>query len=129
MRRPRSLPLKLQKKLKGLQKALNIDLTKIVILNNYTDFRDIQLPDEGCSTVHVQTDDQILSGQTWDMHGSAKRFVNVIHIPKTDLAPESVVFSLIGCVGMMGINTSKNLIGVNNINTVMLRRGLFGRSC
>ena len=112
------------KEIEGIAEGANIDLTEIVILNNYTDFRDIQLPDEGCSTVHVQTKDQILSGQTWDMHGSAKRFVNVIHIPKTENSPESVVFSLIGCVGMMGINTYKNLIGVNNINTANAQAGL-----
>ncbi|MEE2743739.1 MAG: C45 family autoproteolytic acyltransferase/hydrolase, partial [Bdellovibrionota bacterium] len=72
----------------------------------------------------VQQNDETLSGQTWDMHGSAKRFVNVIHVPRTPTTPEAIVFSLIGCVGLMGINTSQNLIGVNNINTANAQAGL-----
>ena len=110
--------------IEGIAEGASIGLTDIVILNNYTDFRDIQLPEEGCSTVHVQTKEQILSGQTWDMHGSAKRFVSLIHIPKTKTSHESLVFSLIGCVGMMGINNLQNLIGVNNINTANAQAGL-----
>jgi isopenicillin-N N-acyltransferase-like protein len=110
--------------LEGIAQGSNLTIAEIVILNNYTDFRDIQLPEEGCSTVHVQNDDEVLTGQTWDMHGSAKRFVNIIHVPKTESTPESLVFSLIGCVGLMGINTNQNLIGVNNINTANAQAGL-----
>tara|TARA_B100000029_G_scaffold469751_1_gene507915 strand:- start:75 stop:1202 length:1128 start_codon:yes stop_codon:yes gene_type:complete len=110
--------------IEGIAQGADLSISEIVILNNYTDFRDIQLPEEGCSTVHVQKNNEILSGQTWDMHGSAKRFVNVIHVPKTPTTPEAIVFSLIGCVGLMGVNTSQNLIGVNNINTANAQAGL-----
>ena len=55
--------------MKGIAKGAGVSLEDIVILNNYTDFRDIPLPDEGCSTLHVRNEaDEALVGQTWDMH-------------------------------------------------------------
>ncbi len=110
--------------LEGIAKGSNKTITEIVILNNYTDFRDIELNEEGCSTIHIQRGEKSFSGQTWDMHSSAKRFVNVIHIPKNDHSPEHIVFSLVGCLGMMGLNTHKCFIGVNNINTKNAKAGL-----
>ena len=35
----------------GIRHGAGLTLTQLVILNNYTDFRDITLPDEGCSTI------------------------------------------------------------------------------
>ena len=58
------------------------------------------------------------------MHRSAKNYVCVIHLPKKDNIPGALIFSLVGCVGMMGINSHKCLIGVNNINTGNARAGL-----
>ena len=54
--------------IEGISKGSNLSLKDIVILNNYTDFRDIELPEEGCSTIHLQRNEQSISGQTWDMH-------------------------------------------------------------
>ena len=108
----------------GISEGANITLTEVVILNNYTDFRDCQLPEEGCSTIHVDRKGEMYSGQTWDMHGSAKKYVSVLHIPEKDGAPETLCFSLVGCVGMMGVNTQKCLIGVNNINTMNAQAGV-----
>ena len=58
-----------------------------------------------------------VAGQTWDMHSSAKNYVCVLDIddPKSDR--RSIVFSLVGCVGMMGYTSSGTTVGVNNINT------------
>lgn len=97
--------------LTGIQEAANISIEDLVILNNYTDFRDIHLPEEGCSTVGFNRTEQV-SGQTWDMHSSAKNYVCTIERPK-----EFIVFSLVGCPGMMGINNHGLFVGVNNINT------------
>ena len=114
----------LHQELLGLCEGSGLSSTEIVILNNYTDFRDIELPNEGCSSLHVQREERSLSGQTWDMHGSAKNYVCLIHIPETWGYPEHLVFSLVGCLGMMGVNTHKALIGVNNINTKNARAGI-----
>jgi isopenicillin-N N-acyltransferase like protein len=108
----------------AIAKASDLTIAEIVILNNYTDFRDLTLPEEGCSTIHVQNGNNIIAGQTWDMHRSAKDYVCVIHTPETEDQNESLSFSLVGCVGMMGYNTDRCLIGVNNINTRNAQAGV-----
>jgi len=110
--------------IEGIAQGAGLSLTDIVILNNYTDFRDIQLPEEGCSTVHVQTPSDILSGQTWDMHRSAKNYMCLIQVPQTERHSAQLVLTLVGCVGLMGVNAENGLIGVNNINTTNAKTGL-----
>ena len=110
--------------IEGIAQGAGLSLTDIVILNNYTDFRDIILPEEGCSSVHIQTPDQVLAGQTWDMHRSAKNYMCLIHVPETINHSEQLVLTLVGCVGLMGVTTNNTLIGVNNINTANAKTGL-----
>ncbi len=114
----------LARELEAIAMGANLTLTDLVILNNYTDFRDIILPDEGCSTIHSQNEKEALTGQTWDMHRSAKNYLCLLDIPKTELNPPMVVLSLVGCLGLMGLNTHNCLIGVNNINTTNARTGV-----
>jgi isopenicillin-N N-acyltransferase-like protein len=112
------------KEIEGITKGAALTLSDLVVLNNYTDFRDIILPEEGCSTVHIQTPDQVLAGQTWDMHRSAKNYMCLIHVPATNEHTSQLILSLVGCVGLMGVSTDNTLIGVNNINTKNARTGL-----
>lgn len=114
----------LVEEIEGIAAGAALTLTDLVILNNYTDFRDISLPEEGCSTVHIQTPTEILSGQTWDMHRSAKNYMCLIHVPQTQLHTPQLILTLVGCVGLMGVNTENALIGVNNINTTNAKTGL-----
>lgn len=114
----------LVKEIEGIVKGSNLTITDLVILNNYTDFRDITLPEEGCSTVHIQTPNQIMSGQTWDMHRSAKNYMCLISVPSNELHTSQLVLTLVGCVGLMGVNSHNGLIGVNNINTTNAKTGL-----
>ncbi|WP_127716427.1 C45 family peptidase [Halobacteriovorax sp. HLS] len=116
--------INLSSELEGIADGAELSLEDIVILNNYTDFRDIHLPEEGCSTIQVQNDESLLSGQTWDMHRSAKRFLCLIEVPKTKSNPETLVLSLVGCTGLMAINSEQCFVGVNNINTLNARVGL-----
>lgn len=110
--------------LEGIARGSGLSLTDLVILNNYTDFRDITLPDEGCSTVHIQTPNEVLAGQTWDMHRSAKNYMCLLHVPETSAHSAGLVLTLVGCVGLMGVSTDNTLIGVNNINTFKAKTGL-----
>lgn len=110
--------------IKGIADGAELSLIDIVILNNYTDFRDIQLPEEGCSTIHIQTPELILAGQTWDMHKSAKNYLCLIEIPENENHTQQIILSLVGCVGLYGVNTDNQLIGVNNINTANAKAGL-----
>ena len=108
----------LTSELEGIAKGSNLSIEDIIVLNNYTDFRDISLPQEGCSTVHMQQNGQVFSGQTWDMHSSAKNYICLLK------NSEGLFFSLVGCLGLMGVNTSGHLIGVNNLNTTNARSGI-----
>lgn len=102
----------------AIASASGVSTTDLIILNNYTDFRDIILPDEGCTTIYSAHEGKYFAGQTWDMHSSAKNYLCVI---KTH---DSYILSLVGCLGMMGISNTGNLIGVNNINTTDARPGV-----
>lgn len=107
--------------MRGISDGSGLSPAHVVIVNNYTDFRDIQMPDEGCSAVFVDTGEGPIAGQTWDMHGSAKRYVCCLRVPAQD--GEMVLFSLVGCVGMMGYSSWGAMVGVNNINTDGARPG------
>ena len=61
--------------------------------------------------------DNSISGQTWDMHGSAKNYISLIEIPETNNSPAQIYLSLVGCIGMMGVSSHNLLVGVNNLNT------------
>lgn len=104
--------------IEGIAAGSGLSLTDIVILNNYTDFRDIALPDEGCTTIYCKRETLSFGGQTWDMHSSAKRFLCVLEVNG------DFVLSLIGCVGLMGISKKGLIIGVNNINTTDAKPGV-----
>jgi isopenicillin-N N-acyltransferase like protein len=108
----------LWQEISGIAKGAGLTHTDLVILNNYTDFRDISLPEEGCSTVFIKNAEASLAGQTWDMHRSAKNFLCLIELEDT------LILSLTGCVGMMGYNSQGLMIGVNNINTDHARAAL-----
>lgn len=110
--------------IEGIAQGSGLSLTDIVILNNYTDFRDIILPEEGCSTIHIQTPTHVFSGQTWDMHRTAKNYMALVHLPSQDASAATLVLTLVGCVGLMGVTTNNTLIGVNNINTRNAQTGL-----
>lgn len=127
----KKMSLGLAQELEGLARGSSLSLSSLVLLNNYTDFRDLKNPgpsyqkeEEGCSTVHVQKNGQNFSGQTWDMHGTAKNYLMMLHIPASEKAPESLVLSLTGCLGLMGINSKKCFMGVNNINTLKAQNGI-----
>jgi isopenicillin-N N-acyltransferase-like protein len=113
----------LTEELTGIAEGAAVTTNEIVVLNNYTDFRDIQVSDQGCSVIYVHRHGQRIAGQTWDMHGSAKRFITCLTIPAGEHSA-AVVFSIVGCVGMMGFSAGGQMIGVNNLNTDRARPGV-----
>ena len=109
----------LAEELTGLAQGAELSIPHIILLNNYTDFRDLE--DNGCSTVHFQKSNSVFAGQTWDMHKSAKDYCAVLQIPEQENLPSVILFTLVGCLGMTGINTEGLFIGINNINTQYAR--------
>lgn len=108
----------LGEELDGIIDGSKAEISDIIILNNYTDFRDISLPDQGCTTVGLNKADS-LSAQTWDMHASAKNYLCSIELPCG-----TVLLSLVGCLGMMGANDQGLFVGVNNLNTNDAQNGV-----
>jgi len=105
--------------LNAISEASGASLTDLTILNNYTDFRDISLRDEGCTTMALHLERSHYSAQTWDMHSSAKDYLCTLELPDGTL-----LLSLVGCLGMMGVNPHQQFIGVNNLNTKNAVNGL-----
>lgn len=114
----------LAEELRGIAAGAACTLQDIVVLNNYTDFRDIQVPDQGCSVIYANRGEGRIAGQTWDMHRSAKNYVCCLRVPSARHGGETTLFSLVGCVGLMGFHASGGMVGVNNINTSGARPGV-----
>ncbi|MFZ9000663.1 MAG: C45 family autoproteolytic acyltransferase/hydrolase [Bacteriovoracaceae bacterium] len=104
--------------LKGISESSGLALEDIVLINNYTDFRDILLGDEGCSTAYIKNENHSIAGQTWDMHSSAKNYMCLLQ------TEHELSLSIIGCIGMAGINRHGLFIGVNNLNTMAKKSGI-----
>ena len=103
----------------GLAEGAQIGPGELVVLNHYTDLRDLSrktlYDDQGCSAVFIPGEPPTL-GQTWDMHGSASPFVEAMRFD-IDGAPRCITFSLTGCLGMAGINEHGVAVTINNLNT------------
>lgn len=102
--------------LEGIRTAANLSVSDIVVLNNYTDFRDLHLPEEGCSTLSVSRE-KTITGFTWDMHGSAADYVSLVELPEHSGRPAARLLTVVGCCGMSGVNTHGSVVSINNLNT------------
>lgn len=94
-----------------------------VILNHYTDFRDIPADTEGCSVVYAPLPDGPVAAQTWDMHGTAEPFVGLLRLTPPD-GPPAVLFTIAGCHGMCGLNAAGVGICINNLTPTDARVGV-----
>lgn len=113
--------------LKGLSEASQVSEPMLVVLNHYTDIRDVQAPlmgeEGGCSILYSKGPDGPVVGQTWDMHGTAEPYVAVLDvIPKKGIP--SVVFTVMGCLGMMGLNAEGVSVCINNLTPTDARIGI-----
>lgn len=114
----------LTEELEAIAKSSNTNIEDLVMLNNYTDFRDLEIPnDEGCSTVSIKNRPFSLVGQTWDMHQSSKNYLCILKIPTKENG-EQLILSLFGCLGLCGFNSNGLFIGVNNLNTQSNQSGI-----
>ncbi|MEM9189305.1 MAG: C45 family peptidase [Myxococcota bacterium] len=122
----------LSEELRGIAEGAAIDLGRLIVLNHYTDIRDIRAStlrtesaaSEECSAVYARTGDRPVLGQTWDMHGSAEPYVLMLGIPARDSAPAAWVFSITGCVGMTGLNGAGVGITINNLKSTDAQVGI-----
>ena len=112
----------------GIAQGAGVDVGQVVVLNHYTDLRDLSPGDgpgeDDCTAVVSRTHEGMLLAQTWDMHGSALPYVAMVHVPEGELAPEAWLLSIAGCVGMTGMNAHGVGVTINNLNSTDAKVGV-----
>ena len=129
----------LHDELLGIAEGAALTPADIVVVNHYTDLRDLDPDparraaaaagtvgdgDGGCSAIWSRGDDGTLLGQTWDMHATAIPYVMMLHVPDDAHRPESWLLSLTGCLGMAGLNRHGLGICINNLTSLDARVGV-----
>ncbi len=102
----------------------------IVVLNHYTDLRDVppsvlDLPETelvpgdpgGCTTIYFTGIEGPILGQTWDMHASAEPFVRMMSIEPKGTGRQTLCFTLTGCLGMAGLGHDAVGVTINNLSS------------
>lgn len=122
---------RLFEELVGIAEGARLSPEHIVVLNHYTDLRDIDPPDhdatvpeieapddpDDCSAIFARTPEGAVLGQTWDMHGSAMPYVMILHVPESAEEPAAFLLSITGCLGMAGLSARGVGITINNLNS------------
>ncbi|MEO0586142.1 MAG: C45 family peptidase [Planctomycetota bacterium] len=118
--------------IEGLASATNIPPRDLLSTSGFTDFVDAvraaasadaaPSPADagGCTAVLAHpaatADGRPYLAQTWDMHASATDFVVMLDARSADAAtPRAMVFTVTGCVGMIGMNDAGLSVGINNL--------------
>ncbi len=122
--------------LMGIAEGAGRSAADLIVLNQYTDIRDMSPkvdPEEGpageadydggCTIVWSQTPKGSVFGQTWDMHASAMPYVMMLRVPNAS-GGDAWLLSLIGCLGMAGMNADGLSIGINNLTSTDAAPGI-----
>ncbi len=121
----------LMEELRGTSEATGVGLAELVILNGFTDFIDTVynldpalagVPAhpgaDNCTAFIVSpaaaADGYGYYGQTWDMHATATPFVILLK-GKPAGGLSFLTLTIIGCVGMIGMNQAGIAVGINNL--------------
>lgn len=126
----------LYQELIGIAEGAGLPASHIVVLNQYTDLRDLSPkanPDQGlagqadfdggCTIVWAKGAAGPLFGQTWDMHATAMPYVMMLRVPDA-AGGDAWLLSLTGCLGMAGLNAAGLSIGINNLTSTDARPGV-----
>lgn len=105
----------------GIAQGSGLTPQELLVLNNYTDMRDFDNSDEGCSTFSARYGHHHVFGQTWDMHASARPYV--LHLSRGGDAPCEVL-TLTGCLALAGVNADNLGVFINNLNCTQTANGL-----
>jgi isopenicillin-N N-acyltransferase like protein len=121
----------LMEELQGISQVTGVSPVELIILNGFTDFIDTiynieslatpvpaQPGADNCTAFMVSpqatAEGQGFYGQTWDMHATATPYVILLH-GKPDSGLRFLTLTLIGCVGMIGLNEAGIAVGINNL--------------
>lgn len=105
----------LYQEFQGIAEAANLTEAQLLVLNHYTDLRDLGLAtvalEEGCTILHTRYDDEAMIGQTWDMHATAEPFVIMLYLPDEGIWVQTIT----GCLALCGINRDGVAVAINNL--------------
>lgn len=106
----------------GISEASNLSPEKIIVLNHYTDLRDIPNPEAedpgGCSIIYSPGGQGPILGLTWDIHQSAMPYTILLKVKDT------LLLSITGCLGMAGLNHHGVAVAINNLNSIDAKVGI-----
>lgn len=126
----------LYEELLGIADGSGLTPSQIVVLNHYTDLKDIdpdrEAPsssnpknqDEDCTSIVTVTPEGPLLAQTWDMHGSAAPYVCLLSIEAHEGRPALLAFSITGCLALAGLNEAGVGVVINNLKSHDARVGV-----
>ncbi|HJL15220.1 MAG TPA: C45 family peptidase [Sandaracinaceae bacterium LLY-WYZ-13_1] len=128
----------LHAELLGIADGADLDPAKVVILNHYTDLKDVDPQrltpspggepsgneDEDCSAVVAGTPEGPVLAQTWDMHGSAEDYVCMLEVPSEHGRPAVWSFTITGCLALAGLNDAGLGVTINNLKSTDARVGV-----
>lgn len=120
----------LYQELLGIAEGAALSPELVVVLNHYTDLRDVppallSLPEGtredgdpgGCTSIYLNGVHGPLLGQTWDMHATAEPFVRMLRIKPKGSEQETLCFTLTGCLGMAGLGQNGVGVTINNLSS------------
>lgn len=110
----------LHAELEGIAIGADLCPERIVVLNHYTDLRDVPASARprdpgGCTTIYASGHDGPVLAQTWDMHASALPYVRMLRVAPRGGDDEVLCLTLTGCLGMAGLAGSGVAVAINNL--------------
>jgi isopenicillin-N N-acyltransferase-like protein len=113
----------LYEELLGIAEGAAMTPADIVVVNHYTDLRDLDpdpsrwqhagtYADGGCSVIWANTPTGPILAQTWDMHATAIPYVMLLSIGEHS---PTRLLSVTGCLGMAGMNSAGLAVTINNL--------------
>jgi isopenicillin-N N-acyltransferase like protein len=132
--------------LEGIAEGAGLSPERVVVLNQYTDLRDVPrsvlgLPEraprlepdgpvsergdpDGCTAVYFMGDRGPLMGETWDLHANAEPYVRMLRIAPAGRDHETLCLTLTGCLGAAGIGAHGVAVTINNLSSTDGRVGV-----
>jgi isopenicillin-N N-acyltransferase-like protein len=133
---------RLAQELEGIAEGAGLAPERLVVLNQYTDLRDIprsvlgrpepaaprDRPEagdpDGCTAVYFMGERGPLLGETWDLHADAEPYVRMLRIAPAGSEHETLCLTLAGCLGAVGISGCGVAVTINNLSSTDARVGV-----
>jgi isopenicillin-N N-acyltransferase-like protein len=106
----------------GIADGAAISPAEVVVLNHYTDLRDLGATSAdpgGCTLLYARTPAGPVLAQTWDTHATSIPYVMMLRSPGPEGRPEaeSWFLSVTGCLGMAGMTRGGVAVAINNLTS------------